>query len=134
MVAAELPRTRRGWQETTAIVLLLVGGFMFGVGWLVGVILLWLSDIWTWRDKLLGTLVVPGGLVLPLLLLTGGIGSSTSTTVTMCSGVVGGTQHCTTSGGASILHTVFWIAVFVLSIVGPIAVAVHLARRSRVPA
>jgi hypothetical protein len=37
--------------------LLLLGGLIFGVGWLVGVVLLWASPIWRARDKLLGTLV-----------------------------------------------------------------------------
>jgi hypothetical protein len=61
---------RRGPQETAAIVLLLLGGFLWGVGWLAGVVLLWLSDAWSPRDKLLGTLVVPCGLALPLLVVT----------------------------------------------------------------
>ncbi len=30
--------------------------------WVVGVVLLWRSRAWSVRDKLLGTLVVPGGL------------------------------------------------------------------------
>jgi hypothetical protein len=60
------PRARRGWVEVTALVLLLVGGFIFFVGWLVGVVLLWVSDVWTRREKLLGTLVLPFGLVLPV--------------------------------------------------------------------
>jgi hypothetical protein len=35
----------------------------------VGVVLLWISSAWTARQKLLGTLVVPGGLALPAGLL-----------------------------------------------------------------
>ncbi len=42
--------------------LLLAGGFAFVVGWFVGVGLLWSSATWRLRDKLLGTLVWPGGL------------------------------------------------------------------------
>ena len=30
--------------------------------WVIGVVLLWRSRAWTLRDKLIGTLVVPGGL------------------------------------------------------------------------
>ena len=30
--------------------------------WLVGVVLLWRSRAWTARDKLIGTLLIPGGL------------------------------------------------------------------------
>ena len=29
--------------------------------WPIGVILLWMSPAWHWRDKLIGTLVPPGG-------------------------------------------------------------------------
>jgi hypothetical protein len=56
--------------ETAAIALLLVGGFLWGVGWLAGAVLLCLSDAWSLRDKLVGTLVVPGGLALPFLVAT----------------------------------------------------------------
>jgi hypothetical protein len=52
--------------EAAALVLLLLGGFVFGVGWIVGLVLLWSSSVWTWWEKLLGTLIVPGGLALPL--------------------------------------------------------------------
>src|SRR6202040_1751823 len=31
--------------------------------WPVGVILLWISPAWNWRDKLIGTLVPPGGYI-----------------------------------------------------------------------
>jgi hypothetical protein len=53
---------RPGWMETAALVLLLFGGFVFGVGWIIGLVLLWSSAVWTPWEKLLGTLVVPGGL------------------------------------------------------------------------
>lgn len=51
---------RRSWTDPAAIVLLLIGGFTF-IGWFVGVVLLWISDVWNTRDKLIGTLIVPGG-------------------------------------------------------------------------
>jgi hypothetical protein len=50
--------------------LLLFGGFAFGVGWFIGVGLLWSSRVWSVRDKLLGTFVLPGGLF-GLVLLSG---------------------------------------------------------------
>src|SRR6266699_1576158 len=64
----DVPVRSRGWLEILAIVLLPVGGFLGGIGWLIGVVMLWLSNIWTIRDKLIGTLIVPGGLALPVLL------------------------------------------------------------------
>jgi hypothetical protein len=55
--------------DVTAVVLLLVGGFLIpAVGWVVGVVLLWASVSWTTGEKLLGTFVVPGGLIAPVLL------------------------------------------------------------------
>jgi uncharacterized membrane protein len=38
------------------------------VGWVVGMVLLWVSPSWTWREKLVGTLLIPGGLFTPLAL------------------------------------------------------------------
>jgi len=56
--------------DVAALILLLIGGLVFPlVGWVVGVVLLWISSAWTARQKLLGTLVVPGGLALPVALL-----------------------------------------------------------------
>jgi hypothetical protein len=60
-----------GGLEISALVLLLVGAAAAGVGWLVGVLLLWASPRWTTREKILGTLVLPGGVVLPIVLTAG---------------------------------------------------------------
>ena len=74
IVAAERPELtgpaeRRGPREWAAIFLLLFGFIAAGVGWVVGVILLWRSRAWTTRDKLIGTLVLPGGLFSTVALL-----------------------------------------------------------------
>lgn len=62
---------RAGLREAGAILLLVVGGIVPPViGWFVGVALLWSSKAWTPRHKLLGTLVIPGGLLAPVLLLS----------------------------------------------------------------
>lgn len=45
------------------VVLLLVGGLLIGLGWIIGVVMLWASPRWRTSDKLLGTLIWPGGLV-----------------------------------------------------------------------
>lgn len=52
--------------EMRAISLLLAGGLLLVVGWFVGAVLLWRSRVFTWQDKLVGTLVLPGG-VLPAI-------------------------------------------------------------------
>ncbi|MFA5787272.1 MAG: hypothetical protein WDA71_09900 [Actinomycetota bacterium] len=57
-----IPQVRPTALEPIAIALLLFGGFLMGVGWLAGVVLLWMSPVWSRRHKLLGSLLVPGGL------------------------------------------------------------------------
>jgi HAAS len=68
---------RSTWREIAALILLPFGGVIVPLaGWFLGVFFLWLSEAWTLRDKLIGTLVVPGGLLLPLVLLTIGGGAN----------------------------------------------------------
>ena len=64
-------KRRSGWEWATVVLLPVV--------WVVGVVLLWRSRAWTTRDKLIGTLLVPGGLAYVVyvavdaaLLFTGG--------------------------------------------------------------
>lgn len=66
---ARARRTVPGGLEMAAIILLLGGGF-FLVGWVVGAVLLWISPCWRLVDKLLGTVVWPGGLFLTLYIAT----------------------------------------------------------------
>lgn len=47
--------------ETAACLMLTVGSLLPVVGWLVGVVLLWSSRRWRVGEKVLGTLVIPGG-------------------------------------------------------------------------
>jgi hypothetical protein len=49
--------------EWSTIVLLMLGAFFVGIGWVVGVYALWRSKVWTVPEKLVGTLLWPGGLV-----------------------------------------------------------------------
>ena len=63
------PRTT--WREIGALILLPFGGFLVPViGWFAGVVLLWVSDAWNTRDKVIGTLVLRAGLppLLPALI------------------------------------------------------------------
>ena len=53
--------------EWSTITLLLIGAFLAVIGWVVGVVLLWRSRVWTLGDKLIGTLLWPGGLVTGVL-------------------------------------------------------------------
>jgi uncharacterized membrane protein len=66
---SEVQPARPGALEVVALVMLAIGGLVIPVlGWIVGVLLLWLSNVWTRRDKVIGTLLPPGGLALPIFL------------------------------------------------------------------
>ena len=122
---------RVSWTDPAAIALLLIGGFLFGVGWIVGVVFLWLSDVWSVRDKIIGTLIVPGGLALPLLLL-----NVATMSVSVCSpgatvnGVVTTPSTCG-DGSPGVLGTVVSVVFIVFIVVGPIATAIYLGRKLR---
>lgn len=58
-----------GALEVFALILLLLGGLLLvGIGWFVGVALLWSSKVWSTCDKLVGTFLLPGGLLFAALL------------------------------------------------------------------
>lgn len=56
-----LPRPRGTGLELAAVLMLTAGSFLPVVGWVVGVVLLWISSLWRVREKVLGTLVWPLG-------------------------------------------------------------------------
>lgn len=145
IVDAEQPRVpiaidRRGWREWTAVILLPLGGLVVGVGWLIGLILLWSSRLWTTRDKLIGTLIVPGGIVTAVWMVL--VISGTATSARRCRGfatqvnpstgavIRPGSMHCTSSSAPSLAPTVWQIALIVFFVLGPIISAVYLARRA----
>jgi hypothetical protein len=118
---------RGGTLEWISVVLLLIGGVVVPIlGWFAGVVLLWGSRVWTLRDKLLGTLLVPGGLALPLFL------GVTAVDVQSCSGPVGGELTCT--GGRSDAEAWLAVALLAFSVIAPLATSVYLIRRARRPA
>ena len=124
---------KRGWLEPVALIFLLTGGVVVPfVGWLVGLVLLWASQIWTTRDKLIGTFVVPGGLAPALVLFFGGVGASEED----CSGIYDPatdtmTETCT--GGPSTARIVLGIVVFAILVLAPMATTVYLSRRMNRP-
>lgn len=62
------PERPRALHEGFAVGLLTLGSFVPVVGWLAGAVLLWTSRRWTTVHKVVGTLLVPGGPGLVLLL------------------------------------------------------------------
>ena len=108
--------------DIVALVLLLIGGVVLPViGWVIGVVLLWISETWTTTEKVIGTLIVPGGLALPIFLtLVTGYAES-------CSGPPEGPLTCTggPSQAAQVLGTILVIFLFI----APLATTAFLARR-----
>lgn len=108
--------------DTAAVALLLVGGFLAGIGWLVGVVLLWTSIRWTRFEKLIGTLILPGGLA--SVLVVAQTPSGTSSTV------------CGSSGGCTTVHSGWapppWLGIAMLAclVLAPIATTVFLVTRA----
>ena len=122
--APSSPKKSRGL-EIAAIVLLVLF-------WPVGVILLWVSDAWTTREKLIGTLVPPGGyigaMVLGAFLAWGTVSGSCYTMTDDLGRVMSST--CTSDGVQAAINVVaLMLALFYL--VGPILTAAYLASRLR---
>lgn len=115
--------------DWSAILLLLVGGVIVPViGWIIGVILLWRSHVWTVREKLIGTLLVPGGLSLALIL------SLAFSSKRNCFGGPvrpGGSVVTQCTGGHSTLTEILLIILLSLLVITPITTAIYLARRVR---
>ena len=136
-VAAAQDPTGRQPRSTThelfAVLMLSVGSVIVPIlGWIVGVALLWTSTLWRRSEKVLGTLVLPGGplLFLVLLSLPFGDSSSCSGTVTSTSdGVVNDTTTCT--GETFTLAVPLLYAGLLLLFLAPVAVDVVLYRRVR---
>ena len=116
------PVRRLGFHELAAILLLMFGGFIVFVGWIAGVFFLWTSDRWTLRDKLIGTLVIPGGYA------TAAYALIAVSSVQTCGGQDG---HITCTGGPTTLGTIGQIALAVFVFVGPLAAAFYLTSRAR---
>jgi hypothetical protein len=115
-------------RDISTILLLMFGGFLFVVGWFVGVALLWTSPRWSNRDKWLATLIWPFGYLGPALLGTVGLFGAASETVCTSSAVRAGAQaHETCTGGGG---PPGWVAfvIFLAVLVAPIAVSAHLLR------
>lgn len=115
-----------GGLEAAALVLLLLGGFLVAIGWVVGVVLLWKSSRWSVGEKLLGTLVWPGGLATPVLfggLVAFGAGGQTCVSSPASDGTV--VEQCTGGEGNPV-----GIIFLVVTILAPVAVAIFLGIRA----
>jgi hypothetical protein len=124
-VPADGRADRQGRYDRATVLLLLAGGLLGFVGWLVGVGMLWAGSRWTAREKLLGTLVWPlgpGGLLLLFLLLPTSTRVCTRNPSTQA-------QQCGTNGWS--VPSWLGTTVFVVVLGGGIVVAALLAARAR---
>lgn len=120
-------------RDLAAVILLPLGGFLYVVGWLVGVLLLWSSPNWTARHKVIGTLVLPLGCALPLLL-----GAVLPGKIEACSsgGVIDAETGRRVSEGTVCTSEGFslppWLGavVFGMLLVSPIVTAIWLATKA----
>jgi uncharacterized membrane protein len=128
-----------GWMEIGALILLLIGGIVIPFfGWVIGVVLLWVSNAWNVRDKIIGTLVVPGGLGLSLFLLfyvassSGGGGSlGTLCEVDPSSGRE---FNCSSQGSSSTgvgFTDVLGILLLIAVVIAPVVTTAYLGYRLR---
>jgi uncharacterized membrane protein len=112
-------RAKPGIREILALILLPIGGFLWLIGWVVGAILLVTSTVWTSREKVIGLLVVPGGLV-PAAFF--GLTSTRVCSVTEMDGVV--SRAC--AGSMPV-----WLAYVIMAVlvIGPIWTVFFLVSR-----
>jgi uncharacterized membrane protein len=122
---AQPPQRNSRGLEIAAIVLLLLF-------WPIGVVLLWISDAWTTRDKLIGTLVPPfgylGTFVLGPLLLWGTI---STTCETLSDGLGHVFSSTCPSAGSQAAINIGLAVVVIFYLLGPILSAVYLGVRLR---
>jgi hypothetical protein len=110
-----------GAQEVWAQILLLFGALLAGIGWIIGLVLLWTSRRWTTRDKVIGTLVIPGGIMGAFMVF--GLGAATVS----CSGSSNASMVC--QGGSSLPG---WIGALLAVVIfaAPFLTAIYLRRRA----
>jgi hypothetical protein len=132
IIAAETPHPdelphHRGGREWAAIILLLLGGFILGIGWVAGLILLWSSRAWTTGEKWIGTLVIPGGLATSVIVGLIAIGAPAKK---LCSATPGSVQRCVDATGQTIPSSVLGVVAFAVLVLAPIVTSIFLARRA----
>jgi uncharacterized membrane protein len=129
-----ITETRAGALEGLTLVFLLIGGIVIPMlGWIVGVVMLWVSRVWGTRDKVLGTLVLPGGLGLAVYFSLFAVGASGSCSMEVQEVRPGGG----TRGGQAICsaETFFpdqFLSYLLLAflVLAPIGMAIYLGRRA----
>jgi uncharacterized membrane protein len=131
-------KSEPGWVEIGALIMLLVGALVLPViGWVIGVILLWLSNAWNTRDKIIGTMFVPGGLGLAVVLALTAVSSGAGGCVSRATVVNGRGSSViqpvieTCSGQGTSTTNVLGIVGLVALLLAPIVTTAYLTVRMR---
>jgi hypothetical protein len=104
-----------GW----AFALMTVGSILPVLGWLIGAVLMWTSRRWRVGEKIIGTLIFPGGPFAVLWVSLLFLGGSTSCTTISSAG---GTSHSTCTSSGYRLPTAIGLPLLLLGIIAPIIV------------
>ena len=125
-------KKRAGAVEVGALILLPIGGIVIPVvGWIIGVVLLWVSDAWSTRDKLIGTLVPPGGFVGAFFMWVVAAQQSIAPRCTKVFDAQGQAVSTACSGGGTSVGDVLLIVLAVALAIAPMVTVVYLATRIR---
>jgi hypothetical protein len=109
--------------EWAAVICLTAGSLIPFFGWLIGVVLLWYSGLWTRSEKILATLVFPGG---PALALVGASALMGLATSSQCL-TPDGSPPCAGFTQAPVLS----VALLLIALTAPVVVAIVLLNRAR---
>jgi hypothetical protein len=116
---------RPGFVEVAAVILV-------PLFWPIGVILLWMSPAWRWRDKLFGTLLPPGGYMGIALFGIAFAGQTHGGCVSVTQAAAQAIQSgCQSPPGPSPIETAISIAAAILIYTLPLITAGYLAWRLR---
>jgi len=111
------------WLEWCAIFCLTAGSLLPVFGWLIGLVLLWSSGLWRRSEKILATLIFPGGPALALVGASALIGLATSS---QCL-----TPHGSPACAAFTQAPVLSVALLLIALTAPVVVAIVLLNRAR---
>ena len=113
--------------DRITIALLALGGACQGIGWIVGVVMLWRGRRWTRRDRLLGTLLVPLGPAGAFFLIN--LSIFLPYFRTMCLQYPDGTTTCSGAMTNELYQVLYWVALGLIVVLGT-ATCVYLAARA----
>ncbi|MGN6677247.1 MAG: hypothetical protein ACTHKL_05630 [Streptosporangiaceae bacterium] len=125
-----IPGDEARWADYLAVLLLVIGGIAFPPGWVGGAVLLWASPRWRLSERLIGTLIWPGGLTgFWLLAIKSGMARTFGLTHAVFPALV---PRVSMSLATYRPNALFWLTLAVLVVVQA-GVGIWLLRRARGP-